>query len=153
MRKLVVAGFFPLLLFFAFQIQAQTVSGILDKKTVKRGTTMSGKIVLEIPDELHVNSSIPENEFTIPTTVKLSGNGVRLTKLKYPKGIDKKFDFSETPINVYEKRVEMNFSFFVPYAFKGKIVRIRAVVGYQPCSTEVCYPPKRQTVNLTASVK
>jgi hypothetical protein len=153
MGKITVATLFLFFALFAAQVQAQTVSGSLNKNAVKRGTTASGKIILEIPADLHVNSSIPENEFTIPTTVKLSGSGIRITKLKYPKGIDKKFEFSETPINVYEKRVEMNFSFFVPPNFKGKIVRIRAVVGFQPCSAEVCYPPKRETINLTATIK
>lgn len=153
MKKLIVTSLFLFIVFFAVRIQAQTVSGSLSKNIVKRGTTINGKIVLEIPDELHVNSSIPENEFTIPTTVKLSGNGIRITKLKYPKGIDKKFEFSETPINIYEKRVEMNFSFFVPRTFKGRIVKIRAVVGFQPCSTEVCYPQKKQTVILTATIR
>jgi Disulphide bond corrector protein DsbC len=151
MNKFTAASLF--VLFLAVNFHAQTVTGSLDRATVKRGKIVTGKIVLEIPDDLHVNSSIPENEFTIPTTVKLSGNGIRITKLKYPKGIDRKFEFSETPINVYEKRTIINFSFFVPPSFRGKIVKLRAVVGYQPCSTEVCYPPKRQTINLTASVR
>lgn len=151
MKKLTIISLF--LLFFTAQFYAQTVSGSLDKTKIKRGTVVKGKIVLEIPDDLHVNSSIPENEFTIPTTLKLSGNGIRVTKIKYPKGIDRKFEFSETPINVYEKRTVIDFSFFVPPNFRGKSVRLRAVVGYQPCSTEVCYPPKRKTINLTASVK
>lgn len=133
--------------------QGQTVSGSLDKKIIQRGTTAKGKIILEIPENLHVNSSIPDNEFTIPTTVKLSGNNIRITTLKYPKGVDRKFEFSETPINVYEKRAVMNFSFFVPRSFKGKIVKIRALVGYQACTTEVCYAPKREVVNLTAKIK
>lgn len=151
--KILIVPAFLLLFLFAAPSQAQTVSGSIDRSSVRRGTTSSGKIVLEIPAELHVNSSIPENEFTIPTTVKLSANGIRITKLKYPKGIDKKFEFSETPINVYEKRAEVNFSFFVPRSFKGKTVKIRAVVGFQPCSTEVCYPPRKETINLTAIVR
>lgn len=151
MKKFAVTSLF--LLFFAVQFHAQVVSGSLDKTKIKRGTVVKGKIVIEIPDDLHVNSSIPENEFTIPTTIKLSGTGIRVTKIKYPKGIDRKFEFSETPINVYEKRTVIDFSFFVSRNFRGKIVRLRAVIGYQPCSTEVCYPPKRKTINLTASVK
>lgn len=151
MKKLAITVF--LLLFFAVQFYSQSVTGSLDKTAVKRGTIVNGKIVLEIPDELHVNSSIPENEFTIPTTVKLSGTGIRVTKIKYPKGVDRKFEFSETPINVYEKRTVIDFSFFVPRRFRGKTLKLRAVVGYQPCSTEVCYPPKRETINLSATVR
>jgi hypothetical protein len=140
-------------LFCAIELSAQTVSGTLEKKSFRRGASGKGKIILEIPDDLHVNSSIPDNEFTIPTTVKLTSNGARVTKLKYPKGVDRKFEFSETPINVYEKRVEIDFSFFVPRNFRGKTVQLRALVGYQPCSTEVCYPPKRKTIKLSANVK
>lgn len=153
MRKVAVTCLSLCLSLFAAQTRAQTVNGLLDKNMVKRGTMAKGKIILEIPDKLHVNSSIPENEFTIPTTVKLSGRGIRITKIKYPKGNDRKFEFSETPINVYENRTVIDFSFFVPRNFRGKTVRLRAVVGYQPCSIEVCYPPQRKTLNLTAAIK
>lgn len=153
MKRITILSILIFLFLFVAQIQAQTVSGSIGKTTVKRGTTVKGKIVLDIPPELHVNSSIPENEFTIPTTIKLSGKGIRITKIKYPKGVDRKFEFSETPINVYEKRAVMDFSFFVPRSFKGGIINIRAVVGYQACTTEVCYPPKKAAVNLTAKVK
>lgn len=147
-----------MLIFFSFflssiSLQAQTVSGSIAKKTIKRGTTAKGKIILDIPESIHVNSSIPENEFTIPTTVKFSGKGVKITELKYPKGTNRKFEFSETPINVYEKRAVMNFSFFVSRFFKGKEITIRAVVGYQACTIEVCYPPKKETIKLTAKVR
>lgn len=151
MKKFTVGVLF--LLSFAVLSHAQTVSGSLDKTAVKRGMTLKGRIILEIPDELHVNSSIPENEFTIPTTVKLSGDGIRITKISYPKGIDRKFEFSETPINVYEKRTVIDFSFFVPRNFRGRRLKLRAVVGYQPCSNEVCYPPKREMLNFAATVR
>lgn len=153
MKKFIFAIILSFAPFLIAQTYAQTASGKLAKNVIRRGTSVKGKIFLDIPAELHVNSGIPENEFMIPTTVKLSGNGIRVTKLKYPKGVDRKFEFTETPINVYEKRVEFDFTFFVPRSFRSKTVRIRAVVGFQPCSENICYPPKKETVNLTANIR
>jgi hypothetical protein len=37
--------------------------------------------------------------------------------------------------------------------FKGNAVKVRAVVRYQACTDEVCYPPKNKEITLTAKVK
>ena len=153
MRKITGLVVLTFIFLFVLQAHAQSVSGSIGKSTVKRGTTVKGKIVLDIPEGVHVNSSLPETEFAIPTTLKISGSGVRILKIAYQKGADRKFEFSETPINVYEKQAVMNFSFYVPQNFKGKTVSIRAVINYQACTTEVCYPPVKRTVNLTAAVR
>lgn len=145
------------LFIFAFlvvpQIQAQSVSGSFNKDVIKRGSKVNGKIILDIPDGVHVNSSIPESEFTIPTTLKINGRGIRILKIAYPKGTDRKFEFSETPLNVYEKKAVVNFTIYVPGNFRGMRLKIAAKLNYQACTMEVCYPPKTETVNLTANVK
>lgn len=141
---------------FAFSClaaNAQTVTGSIGKGTVERGKSARGTVVLNIPGGLHVNSSRPASEFAIATVVKVSGaSGVRVSGLTYPKGKNRKFQFSDNAINVYEGRVSFPFTVTVPAGYKGKSIRLTASVRYQACTDEVCYPPKTKSITLTANV-
>lgn len=155
-RQVFTLSLFAIIIFFTAGVlsaSAQTVSGSLGNGTVSRGSTARGSIVLNIPAGLHVNSSRPNSEYAIPTSVRLSGQGVRTSGISYPRGRNRKFQFSENLINVYEGRVSIPFKVTVPANFHGDVVRIRAVVRYQPCTTEVCYPPKNKEVTITARVR
>ncbi|HXF43781.1 MAG TPA: protein-disulfide reductase DsbD N-terminal domain-containing protein, partial [Pyrinomonadaceae bacterium] len=111
-------------------------------------------ITLSLPDGLHVNSFRPLSEYSIPTTVRLSATkGVKVYGPTYPRGKTKTFQFSKNPINVYEGVVNFPFTFIVPTNYTGKTVTVRAVVRYQACTDSICYPPKTQTVLITARVK
>ena len=132
------------------QVSAQTVSGSIVNAT--RGGKARGSVVLSIPGGLHVNSNRPASEYAIPTTVKLSGSGVKVSGVSYPRGRNRKFQFSENVINVYEGRAAFPFTVTVPANFRGNTVRVRAVVRYQACTDEVCYPPKTTEVTLSGKV-
>jgi DsbC/DsbD-like thiol-disulfide interchange protein len=108
---------------------------------------------MNIPSGLHVNSNRPSSQYSIATTVRISGAGIRSASVSYPRGRDRKFEFSETPINVYQGTVRFPFTVSVPAGYKGKSLRLRAVIHYQACTNEVCYPPKDKEIALTAAVK
>lgn len=141
-----------LLAFAAVNADAQTVTGSLG--AAARGGSARGSIVLNIPGGLHVNSNRPASEYAIATTVSVSATGgARTGGVSYPRGTDRKFQFSESIINVYEGRVAFPFTVRVPASFRGNTVRVRAVVRYQACTNEVCYPPKSKEITLTGRVK
>jgi DsbC/DsbD-like thiol-disulfide interchange protein len=151
-RKIFIGLIFVFGLFFALDASAQDVSGSIGNGTVKRGGSTRGTIVLDIPGGLHVNSNRPNNEYQIPTRVRVTGAGLRLGAVSYPRGKTKKFQFSETPISVYEGRAVFNFNVNVPANYKGNTIRVRAVVNYQACNDEVCFQPRQKEVTLTARV-
>ena len=153
MRTRILGILVTFLMLGAAAVSAQTVSGSIANGAVARGSSARGSIVLSIPGGLHVNSSRPASEYAIPTTVRLSGTGVRVTGPTYPRGVNRKFQFSENLINVYEGTVRFPFTVNVPRGFKGDTVRVRAVVRYQACTDEVCYPPRSKEVTLTARVR
>lgn len=134
-------------------VSAQSVSGSIGDGNLRRGATIRGKVVLTIPEDLHVNSNSPNSKYAIPTSMKLTAQGVRLGTVSYPKGKTKKFSFSDTPINVYEGKVEFGFNVTVPASFKGNSIEIKAAVRYQACNDEVCFPPRTKEVILTARVR
>lgn len=156
MKKNAPKLFFILVLLgvFSFHAKSQTidVNGEIKKKSVKRGEWVEASITLLIPKELHINSSTPTSEFMIPTKVKLKSKEVRVGKINYPKGKNRKFDFSETPINIYEGRAVIKFTFRIPANLKAKNIKINAVINYQACTDEVCYQPQKKEIILTAKV-
>lgn len=136
-----------------FVSNAQTVTGSIGNGTVARGSGTRATIVMSIPGGLHVNSSRPRSQYAIPTSVRVSGTGVKISAVKYPSGRNRKFQFSEDLINVYEGRVTFPFTVTVPANFRGDTVRVRATVRYQACTEEVCYPPRTKDITMTAKVR
>lgn len=132
---------------------AQSVSGLIGNGTVSRGGSARGTVVLSIPGGLHVNSSRPGNEYQIPTKVTVSAAGAKIGAVTYPRGVNRKFAFSDSTINVYEGRASFNFNITVPQNFRGNTLRVNAVVRYQACTDEVCYRPTSKNVTLTARVR
>jgi hypothetical protein len=153
MKKILSIALFclGLLIFAADAANAQTVGGSIG--TVARGGSTRGTVTLSIPGGLHVNSSRPNSQYAIPTSVKVSAVGAKTSAVSYPRGRNRKFQFSEDTLNVYEGTVSFSFNLTVPAGFKGNTVRVRAVVRYQACTDEVCYPPRSKEVTLTARVR
>ena len=152
MKKFIFTSlFFAFALAFAAHANAQTITGSIP--TVKRGGTTKGTVVMTIPGGLHVNSNRPNSEYAIPTTVRVTGAGIKLGAVNYPRGKNRKFEFSEDSINVYEGRVTFSFNITVPANFKGDTIKVRAVVKSQACTDSVCYPPKTKEITLTARVQ
>jgi len=149
LRAVLLGGF---LFISAICVNAQSVNGNLG--TVTRGSAAKATVYLTLPGGLHANSNAPHTEYAIPTVVRASAaKGVKIGPVIYPRGHNKKFAFSEQPINVYEGRVPFTFTVTVPATFKGSTVKVTASVKYQACTEEVCYPPKTKAVTLTAAVR
>lgn len=151
--KMKFFGFLLGTLLFATAASGQTVTGSISNGTVQKGKSARGTVVLSIPGGLHTNSNKPGNRYQIPTTVKLTATGARVSGPTYPRGVNRKFQFSDTVINVYEGTVRFPFTVTVPAGFRGNTVSVRAVVRYQACTDEVCYPPRNKEITITARVR
>lgn len=150
---------FVLVLVFVFgalsEISAQniSISGEVGTGRLEKGKSAVVSIILDIPGELHINSNKPSKAELIPTRLRISGAGLKFGAINYPRGKVKKFNFSNTPLSVYDGRTVLRVNVTVPPNFKGNVARIRAVVDYQSCTDEVCYPPRSGDVTLSASVR
>lgn len=142
-----------ILVFGSLSAHSQTVSGSIAGGAVTKGKAARATVFLSIPGGLHVNSSRPNSEYAIATKVTASAKGVKLTPVIYPRGVDRKFEFSENVINVYEGRPSFWFNVTVPETYTGTSIAVNVSVKYQACTNEVCYPPKTKRVTLTARVK
>lgn len=131
---------------------AQAVTASLESTALARGTTVKGTVMISLPEGLHVNSNKPSSEYAIATSVKISGDGLAFGVIRYPEGKMKKFQFSREELSVYEGDVPIRFSVRVPRNYRRKTATIRALVTYQACTDEVCYPPKDVELVLSATV-
>jgi len=132
--------------------QSITVSGSIGKGTVSLSGTTRAVVVMNVPAGLHVNTSRPGSEYAIPTSVRITCTGCKAGQVSYPRGRSRKFAFSEDSINVYEGRVSFTFPITVAASVRGGVIRVRAVVRYQACTNEVCYPPTSKTVIMSARI-
>lgn len=139
--------------FFAGDVSAQSFSGSIGNGTVSRGGSARGTVKMRMTGGIHVNSNRPNSEYAIPTVVRASGNGVKVSSITYPRGKNKKFSFSNDSINVYDGTVTFGFNVTVPPNFRGDTVRVNVAIRYQACTDEVCYPPKTHNMTLTARVR
>jgi DsbC/DsbD-like thiol-disulfide interchange protein len=151
-KRAVLITAFSLIL-FATGASAQSISVSITGGAATRGGTARGFVVMSIPSGLHVNSNRPSSQYSIPTTVSVSGRGLRTSRVTYPRGSNRKFEFSESTINVYEGTVKFPFTVGVPANYRGDSIRLRAVVRYQACTNEVCYPPKSKDITISARVR
>lgn len=149
----ILASIFVFLAGSLAEADAQTIGVTGSIGTVKRGGSIRGNVVLNIPSHLHINSNNPNSKYAIPTSVRLTASGGRVSRAIYPRGKNRKFSFSEDTINVYEGRTTVGFNLTVPANFRGNTINVRAVVRYQACTDEVCYAPKTETINITARVR
>src|SRR5258706_8220780 len=133
-------------------VNAQSVSGSIGKGSVARGKVARATVVLSLPAGLHANSNHPGSEYAIATTVHATGNGIRIGPVSYPRGQNRKFQFSENTLNVYEGRTAFSFNVTVPANYRGQSIKGNATIRYQACTNEVCYPPKSKQITMTASV-
>jgi len=152
MKKIILGAIFSLI-FGAAAAGAQTISGSIGNGTAGKGKATRGRVEMNIPGGLHVNSNRPNSKYAVATVVRVSASGVRVSGVTYPGGKSRKFTFSETPISVYEGRVSFPFTVTVPANFSGSTLRVSVSVRSQACTDEVCYAPKTQTLTLTAKVR
>ena len=114
---------------------------------IQKGKQFSVDITASINPSWHINSNKPNDEFLIPTVVSAKGNGIKLVKVRYPKPLELKFSFSESPVSVFEGETKIGLTFEVQEnAAVGKQA-VEVVLDYQACNDVTCLPPN------TASAK
>ena len=150
--RIVLLTTFFIASFFLTSI-GQTVTGSISSGSVKRGSIARGKVLLTLPKELHVNSNRPGSEFLIPTVVRISGRGIKAGRVTYPRGHDRKFQFTTKILNVYEGTTVFPFRISVPWNFRRRSITVNAMIEFQACTEEVCYAPRKESIKMTARVR
>ena len=152
-----------IILFFSFAKVAFPQFGapqnIVDLKLYKsfdkvhQGGFLKVAVEVNIKEGWHINSNKPKEDFLIPTELKLdSASGLSFTKLKFPVAKDLKFEFSDTPLSVYQGKVIIGGIINIPKNFNLGDHNVKISFTYQACNNVNCLPPATVDTSFTLSV-
>ena len=161
MRSLVAV----IVLVIAFQlgarypVHAQTTPPKIDARLVlttdkaQAGRMISAALIVDIPPGYHLNAHEPISRFALPTKIEvLVPEGYKLGPITYPRAIVRKFSFTDERLGVYEKHAVIKFSVRIPVNERPGMTTLKAILNYQSCSNEVCFPPKKQEATVVLKV-
>ncbi len=120
--------------------------------TVKNrdGEVYNVELQLKIAAGWHINANPPGQDNLIPTTVTLDADApVEIVDIAYPKGKTTHFEFSNTPLNVYEETLTLPLQLKLKPDVTGKKnIRIILKLTYQPCNDTQCLLPETVEIPL-----
>lgn len=130
------------------------VSGSLTPDKTKKGRTIKGSVVMDIPKGLHVQSNKPLDKFLIPTKLDLeTPSGMRVGPITYPRALMRNLKFSKAAVAVYEGRATIRFTINVPANYNGGSGEIKGKLRFQACTDESCFPPVTREVKMWLNVE
>jgi DsbC/DsbD-like thiol-disulfide interchange protein len=156
MMRTVIA---PLLAIFAVATAQGPVSATgkltIARATVKRGAAVDAMLTLQVPSGHHAYAPAKVNEDFIPVSITSVKGASYKVSPAFPKGADKKYPGMDHAVSAYEGSVKIPVRFVIPAQAKPGKLTLKAVVTSQVCSnqTGVCYPPKKQMVTGTVTVR
>jgi hypothetical protein len=106
-------------------------------------------VILKIDEKYHVNANPASLDFLIPTSVEF--DGIRPSKLEYPKPIRFKAEFASEGLDVYEGVVTV-----VAKLPKGSLQQagtVHATITAQACTNQICLPPSTLPVSIAGADK
>lgn len=119
---------------------------------VPRERTFEVAVVARIQEGFHINANKVLEEYLIPTslTPELPA-GLKLVEAKYPQGKQLKFEFSDTPLNVYDGTVTLRLKLEATAAAPLGRTSLPVTLRYQACNDVACLPPVK--LPLTAELE
>lgn len=116
----------------------------LSQDKVYAGGEVKLAVKISIDNSWHINSNKPKEDYLIPTQLKMTADSAyafELTYLTYPKAKDLMFDFSDTPVSVYEGDEIITGIIKVPKGIKPGEYSVKLSLDFQPCNNKTCLPP------------
>ena len=126
---------------------------VVAKERVQAGRLISASLIVDIPSGYHLNAREPISRFALPTKVEVQvPDGYKIGPILYPRAIVRKFSFTDERLGVYEKQAVIKFSLRIPSNERQRTTTVKAILSYQSCSNEVCFPPKEQEATVVFKV-
>ncbi|MCI0486056.1 MAG: protein-disulfide reductase DsbD N-terminal domain-containing protein [Blastocatellia bacterium] len=120
---------------------------------VKKGASVPIKVVIDIDKGYHINSNRPREEFLIATALTIERlPGLTTTRVVYPKAKLQKFEFSETPMSVYEGKAVLSFTARAGAKLAAGRHTLKAKLRVQACNDKVCLRPQNVNVEIPIEV-
>jgi Disulphide bond corrector protein DsbC len=123
--------------------RGQEVTATVEEATLAAGGAGEATITLDIKQGYHVNANPASDKYYKATTVTAEAQeGLTPGKPVYPAALTHKFQFSETPLAVYEGRAVIRLPIRADKAASKGHHTLPAKILVQPCNEEACLPPR-----------
>ena len=130
------------------------VSGWASPDKTRRGRSVQGNVVMEIPSGLHVQSNKPLDKFLIPTKLEIEApQGVKVSAPMYPRAVMRNLKFSKGKVAVYEGRAQIRFNVAIPANFNGNSAELKGRLRFQACNDESCFAPVTREVKIWVNLE
>lgn len=110
-------------------------------------------LTITIPAGLHLNGSDADSDGLIPTRLTLNDTPGFALEVSYPKTEQRRFDFADGPLDVYEGRVVITARLAAqpaqPTQPDPADADPRLVLTYQLCSDAACYQPQEKGIPIS----
>lgn len=134
----------------AEHVKTQT---LLSVDNVHAGGTFQIAVIADLDEGWHVNAHKPTLDYLIPTALTLEPvAGLTFGEIKYPESINLKFDFAEEALDVYEKRIVMNFSVTVAREEMPAPKMVKGTLEFQACNDQMCLAPAEVDINIPFNI-
>jgi len=108
----------------------------------KPGDSYSLAVEIQIDSPYHINAQKPSEDFLIPTTLSIDApEGIAVGKLIFPEAKIKKFEFSESPLAVYDESIIIFTTLSIGNDLAVSDFTLKGRVGYQACDDHTCMAP------------
>ncbi len=119
-----------------------SVAAKLSQDGVRAGDSLRGALIVTIKGGWHLNSATPDDENLIGTSVSFSPpSGLSVGGVVFPRGTERKFAFSEHPVEVYDGTIVILFRVSAGAAVPPGRLTVPVEVSYQACNDDVCLAP------------
>jgi hypothetical protein len=110
-------------------------------------------VLAQVVPGFHINDHKPSLDYLIPTRFEVDpSNQFTVKSVVYPKGILKKFPFSDVPLSVYEGKVVVGVILQVGKTVPVGTSALKAKFAYQACNDHACLAPTSVPVTLKIRV-
>jgi len=125
---------------------------LADRSAGVAGDELRIAVVIKIDDGWHINTDDPGDEFMVPTSLEWQlPEGWPDVGMEFPHGESITFDFSETPLSVWEGKAVLLGTVALPADAVGPAVLAVSVTA-QACNNSQCLPPLAVSADLKTEI-
>jgi len=134
-------------------VKIVTLSLKQEKINAIAGQEFAVPINVSIAKNWHINSNKPLDDFSIASKISVGNNDFTIQNVNYPKAKELKFEFSETPVSVFDGNFEVKILLKSNSKLKSGEYKIPITFSYQACNNQSCMPPSDVTTEIYVAIK
>lgn len=151
--KRIIFSLIVLFLNVSFTQEILKIDLLQDHLKIHSGNELKLLLKVKLNPEWHINSNKPNEDYLIPSDVRLSSSdGFLLSEKIFPQGKNLSFDFSDVPVSVYEGEFNVLLKVKVPDDLNPGNYTFDVLFKYQACNNQSCIAPKEEKLPVSIEV-